>query len=69
MQTGIGIPHIPPRVKFQAILVHSGRDANFGRYRIWPIINFFFFFFKVLFGSSFDDEFDPSLMDDDEEEE
>ena len=75
MQTGTGIPHVPPRVKFRAVSVHSGQFRPIStEMQISASIGFgllltFFFFFKVLFGSSFDDEFDPSLMDDDEEEE
>ena len=81
MQIGTGIPHVPPRVKFRAISIHSNhsgkfwpnssRDVNFGRYWIWLVIikNKKNKKKKVIFGSSFDDEFDHSLMDDDEEEE
>ena len=76
MQTGTGIPHVPPRVKFRAVSVHSShsgkfrpnseRDVNFGRYWIWPVIKEKKK--RVIFGSYFDDKFDLSLIDDEEEE-
>ena len=40
MQTGTGIPQVPPWVKFRAILVHFGHSSQFRPIcKFWPVLD------------------------------